>query len=232
MDGEAPRADLHGLTAIVPALNAEGVIGGAVARLRDAGVGRIVVVDGDSRDATAARAELAGARVVVAPRGRGPQLAAGAAAAGDGWLLFLHADTRLADGWAAEAARFIEDPDHGAMAAVFRFALDDDATAARRLERLVAWRTRWLALPYGDQGLLIHSDLYRALGGFRPIPIMEDVDLIRRLGRHRLRRLDSAAVTSAARYRRGYARRMARNLLCLALYFAGVPPRVIRKIYG
>src|SRR5918999_1201337 len=74
---------------------------------------------------------------------------------------------------------------------------------ARRIERLVAWRCRTLALPYGDQGLLISAAFYRTLGGFRALPLMEDVDLVRRIGRRRLAELPVAFTTSAARYRRG-----------------------------
>jgi hypothetical protein len=90
-----------------------------------------------------------------------------------------------------------------------------------------------LALPYGDQGLLIHPDLLGAVGGIRPLPLMEDVDLIRRLGRARLVALPVAAVTSAARWRaQGYLRRSARNLGCLALWFLGAPPRIIARVYA
>ncbi|HEX2943246.1 MAG TPA: glycosyl transferase family 2, partial [Rhodopila sp.] len=107
------------------------------------------------------------------------------------------------------------------------------APQARRLERLVAWRCRVLGLPYGDQGLLIHRDLVAAVGGIAPIPLMEDVDLVRRLGRRRLVMLPACAVTSAERWEReGYWRRSARNVLCLSLWFAGVPPRLIRRIYA
>jgi hypothetical protein len=88
-------------------------------------------------------------------------------------------------------------------------------------------------LPYGDQGLLISRGLYGRLGGFRPLPLMEDVDLVRRIGWRRLRPLPGAAETSAIRYRRdGYVLRPLRNLCCLTLYFLGVPPRAIEKIYG
>lgn len=106
------------------------------------------------------------------------------------------------------------------------------APAARRLEAAVRWRCRLLALPYGDQGLLLPAALYRALGGFRELPLMEDVDLARRLGRHRLVALAVDAVTSAARYRRdGYVARPLRNLCCLALYFLGVPPLLLQRLY-
>jgi hypothetical protein len=88
-------------------------------------------------------------------------------------------------------------------------------------------------LPYGDQGLLLAQDFYRALGGFRPLPLMEDVDLVRRIGRARLSGLDAVATSSATRYRRdGYAARVLRNLACLVLYYIGLPPRLIRRLYA
>ena len=122
---------------------------------------------------------------------------AGAEAASGQWLLFLHADTVLQAGWRSEAAQFMAEPGHETRAAVFRFALDDGSRWARWLEKAVAWRGRALCLPYGDQGLLIHRGFYHSLGGFRPLPLMEDVDLIRRIGCGRLRVLRSAALTSA-----------------------------------
>ncbi len=100
------------------------------------------------------------------------------------------------------------------------------------MERLVNWRSRALGLPYGDQGLLIARSFYESLGGFRPIPLMEDVDIVRRIGKKNLAVLEVAAVTSADRYRRGgWWARPALNILCLSLYFIGVPPRTLEKIY-
>jgi hypothetical protein len=116
---------------------------------------------------------------------------------------------------------------------VFRFALDDADPRARRIERGAAWRGRALGLPYGDQGLLIARDFYWSLGGHPAIPLMEDVALVRRIGRGRLTVLDHAALTSAARYRRdGWLRRPARNLALLSLYLLGVSPRVLARLYG
>jgi len=89
-----------------------------------------------------------------------------------------------------------------------------------------------LALPYGDQGLLIARNVLEAAGGVRPLPLMEDVDLARRLGRRRLTPLPADAVTSATRWERdGWRRRSARNLMCLALWRAGVPPSWIARVY-
>jgi rSAM/selenodomain-associated transferase 2 len=224
------------LSVIIPTLDAAAVLPAALRSLAEArrsGVLReVVVADGGSRDETAAIAAAWGARVVAAPRGRGAQLAAGAAAASGDWLFFLHADTRLSSGWSLPVAAFIADTGNRARAGYLRFRLDDDASAARRIEAAVAWRCRHLALPYGDQGLLIAAERYHALGGFRPLPLMEDVDLVRRLGRRRLVPLALDAVTSAARYRRdGYILRPLRNFCCLGLYFLGLPPRLIQPLY-
>ena len=225
------------LTIVIPTLNAGEVLAvtlDALAEADAAGLSPdVVIVDGGSSDETVRCAAARGARVVHAPPCRGGQLAAGAAAASGAWLLFLHADTRLEQGWAQVVSRFIADPANRERAGVFRFALDDPGRTARRLERLVAWRCRALGLPYGDQGLLIARPFYDSLGGFRPLPLMEDVELVRRIGRKRLALLPARAITSAARYRReGWWLRSARNLSCLALYFLGLPPRLIHRLYA
>ena len=219
------------VSVVIPTLDAASVIAEAVRA--HAAAAEVIVADAGSSDGTQARAAEAGARVIAAPRGRGPQLAAGAAAAGREWLLFLHADTRLGDGWADAAARFVAAPENAMRAAVFALLLDDAAPGARRVERLARWRGRALGLPYGDQGLLMSRALYESVGGFRPLPLFEDVDMVRRIGRARLDILEIPAVTSAVRYRReGYWLRPARNLCCLALYFAGAPTRLLARLYG
>lgn len=229
------------LSVIIPTLNAEKSLARAMLPLVSGAVRGIVteviVVDGGSTDATLEIVDAAGARLVKAPRGRGTQLAAGAKAAKSDWLLFLHADTVLDAGWDEELHKLFEQIEAGRfrtseIAAAFRFALDDFSSSARWLERLVALRCLIFRLPYGDQGLLINRRLYERLGGFREIPLMEDVDLVRRLGRSQLVLLRTAAVTSPERYvAQGFIARSLRNLACLTLYYLRVPPRFIARIY-
>lgn len=225
------------LSVVIPTLNAAEALPRALPPLASmAAVGlvrEVIFADGGSTDRTADIAEAAGARLVSAPRGRGGQLAAGAAAGSGEWLLFLHADSALSDGWEDAVRRFVDDPDNADRAGYFRFGLDDPGMPARWLEAVVALRCRLFKLPYGDQGLLISRALYGRLGGYRPLPLMEDVDFVRRIGRRRLAALAAGIRTSAVRYRRdGYLLRPVRNLCCLMLYYFGVSPRVILKLYG
>lgn len=222
------------LSLIVPTLNAGGRVADTLRAWQTAlGPDEIIVSDGGSGDGTVPAAEATGATVVRGPAGRGYQLAVGGNRAGGAWLLFMHADT-LPGANAGPAARaFMDDATNANRAAAFHLKLDDDTAPARRVERLANWRARQLGLPYGDQGLLIRRETYEALGGFRPMPLMEDVDLVRRVGRDRLSLLNGEVMTSAARYRRdGYWKRPARNVTLLCLYFLGVSPERLAKMYG
>jgi rSAM/selenodomain-associated transferase 2 len=215
---------------VIPTLNAARSLARTLESLRGE---QITVCDGGSRDDTTTIARQAGAIVMVSEPGRGRQLADGAMAGSAPWLLFLHADTTLSKGWSTAARQFMALPADAPKAGYFRLRLASADRRARRLERLVAWRCRTFGLPYGDQGLLIERAFYRQLGGFRALPLMEDVDLVRRVGRQNLVPLDADAVTSAERYEHdGWLARPMRNLSCLALYFAGLSPTVIRRLYG
>ncbi|MFN4017525.1 MAG: TIGR04283 family arsenosugar biosynthesis glycosyltransferase [Reyranella sp.] len=218
---------------VIPTLNAGTSLGSTLAALPSHPdlVFQTTICDGGSGDDTVAIARRAGVAVVTAAPGRGGQLAAGARAGRAPWLLFLHADTRLQGDAGGVIARFVRST--AGKAGYFRLRFDADEAGARRVERLAAWRCRTFGLPYGDQGLLVSRAHYERLGGYRPLPLMEDVDLVRRIGRNDLVALDADALTSAARYRRdGWLLRPLRNLTCLTLYFAGVPPQTLRRLYG
>ncbi|HEX9525228.1 MAG TPA: TIGR04283 family arsenosugar biosynthesis glycosyltransferase [Reyranella sp.] len=221
---------------VVPTLNAASGLARTMDSLDDGRdhslVLRVTVCDGGSRDDTLAIARAARAAVVTTSPGRGRQLAAGAAAGCAPWLLFMHADTTLGAGWAPAARRFMAEATNAARAGYFRLQFDSPDARARRVERLVAWRCRTFGLPYGDQGLLMARAFYQRLGGFHLLPLMEDVDLVRRIGRQNLVPLDADVVASARRYERdGWLLRPLRNLSCLALFSAGVPVSVVRRLY-
>jgi rSAM/selenodomain-associated transferase 2 len=228
------------ISVVIPTYNASSTLvptlAALVPALVDGLVREAIVVDGGSTDDTRLIADAAGTHLIEAPRGRGSQLDAGAAHARGEWLLFLHADTVLDASWTDEVRVFIERIESGRReqaAAFFRFALDDDGLMPRLVERFVAARCQLFALPYGDQGLLISRKLYRRLGGFKPLPLMEDVDLVRRLRRREIVMLKSRAVTSAQRYRHeGYLFRGLRNLGLILLYYLRVPARVLARLYG
>lgn len=215
------------LSVVIPALDAAQTLGACLDRLQ--GAPEIIVVDGGSIDETRDIAEAQGARLIVAPRGRGVQLRAGAEAARGEWLLFLHADTLLGEGWHGAAERhMIEAP---GQAACFRFRLASETWQARLVERGVAARVKLFGVPYGDQGLLISRPLYDRIGGYSALPLMEDVEIVRRIGS--LRILEANAVTSAERWERdGWFRRSARNLACLGLYLGGSGPERIASFYA
>lgn len=195
----------------------------------------VVVVNGDAADRSldSLRRRAATVRWIDSEPGRGRQMNAGARASSGRWLLFLHADARLGGGWLAALREADERPDVAGGA--FRLTLASPHWAARIIERGVAIRTRWLRLPYGDQAIFVRRELFEALGGYRPLGLMEDVDFMGRLRRRGRVRFPPVAVrVSARRWERdGWLRRTALNLALLALYAAGVAPdRLARWYYG
>jgi rSAM/selenodomain-associated transferase 2 len=215
---------------VIPTLDEEAWVGGAIASARTAGPRvEVLVVDGGSRDATREVAAAGGATVVDAPRGRGVQLHAGARRAQGEWLVFLHADTRLDTGWAEALA--------GLGAAVvggaFRFAVDSPRGAYRCIEAGVTLRCRVLRLPFGDQAIFCRRTAYEAVGGFPPLPLMEDVAFVRRLRRAGPLALPPLrALTSCRRWERhGLVRTTLRNWGLLALYDLGWSPEHLARLY-
>ncbi len=221
------------ISVIIPTLDAEGELPGCLATLGEglvAGLIReLVISDGGSTDATCQIAEAAGAVLLTGPPSRGGQLRRGVAAARGDWLLVLHADTQLSPGWVGAVADHLGRPE--APPAYFRLAF----RARGLMPALVAgWanlRARLFALPYGDQGLLLRRAVYDRAGGYPDQPLMEDVALVRALGRP-LVALPVEARTSAARYQHaGWLRRGARNLWTLLRYLMGADPEALAARY-
>lgn len=191
----------------------------------------IVSAGGDDVALAPLRAGRPDVRWVAGDAGRGVQLNRGAAVARGRWLWFVHADCLAPAGWIDEFRRLDRQPE--VVGGSFQFALASPAWQARVLEWAVRGRVRWFDLPYGDQGLFVRRRIFEAMGGFAPLPLMEDVEFVRRLRRQgRLRHLSVALRSSARRWERdGWVRRSARNLTTLALYGLGVPPTRLAAQY-
>ncbi|MEE9329789.1 MAG: TIGR04283 family arsenosugar biosynthesis glycosyltransferase [Parvularculaceae bacterium] len=199
-------------------------------------VREVVISDGGSDDPVADIADASGARFICTAPGRGAQLAAGADVAKGDWLLFLHADTGLAPDWPKNVSTFIAATGTARRAGYFQLGFDSPKKAARRVARGANLRAKIFKLPYGDQGLLIRKHHYASLGGYQPLPLFEDVDLVRRLvktdGRASLVALQSKAITSPDRYERdGYTKRVLKNFTYITRYFLGIAPEKIAAKY-
>lgn len=218
---------------IIPTLNEGRSIGAtleAAARVR--GRVEVIVVDGGSDDETLEIAGRFGARVIRGERGRGLQMHAGARAARGEALWFLHADT-LAPPDGAERIREALGRDAEAVGGNFAIRFDGERRAARFLTWLYP-RLRKLGLCYGDSAIFVRASRYREVGGFNPFPLFEDVDLVRRLkATGRLVHLPAAVVTSSRRFEgRSFTLTFARWAFLQALYWAGVNPRTLNRLYA
>lgn len=191
----------------------------------------VIVVDGGSADGTPDLARRLGARVVPAPRGRGQQLAAGAAAARGGMLCFLHADVRLPPAARSALHRATSLPD--GTAAAFGLRICAEGWRYRFVEWGTDRRSRWARMPYGDQGLILSRATYDRAGGFRPLVLMEDVEFVRRLRRSSsVHILAEHVEVSPRRWQRdGVLRRMLRNWALASAYLAGVSPERLVRWY-
>lgn len=219
------------ITVLMPTLDAAAHMPRALASLGEGltqGLIReLVVSDGGSTDATLDIADAAGAVIVTGPASRGGQLRRGAAEARADWLMVLHADTILEEGWTRPVAEAIR----ARQAGFFTLRFDARGLAPRVVAGWANLRARTFGLPYGDQGLLLPLSLYHEAGGYPDIPLMEDVALARAL-RGRLKPLDVTATTSAERYRKqGWIVRGGRNLSTLTRYLAGADPETLARRY-
>jgi len=219
------------VSVIVPTLNESGVIGLTLDRLGRSEAVEKIVVDGGSQDDTCDIAAGYGATVLRVSGGRALQQNAAAAVARGRILLFLHADTLLPKGYANAIRAALDDP--SIVAGAFRFRADDERPVMGLVEWVTNLRSRLLQLPYGDQGIFLERRVFDEMGGFPPMPIMEDFVLMRRLrARGRVLTLPDAAVTSARRWRRmGIIRTTLVNQIMILGFLGGVPILKLERFY-
>lgn len=223
------------LSIIIPVLNEAANINSMISRLRSqAAVDtvEIIVVDGDPSGSTIRALSHPAVKPVVAGKGRGVQMNRGASLASGDILLFLHADTILPP----NACTLIREAfrDRKYSVGCFDLGIDSPQWYFRLTERYAAVRTRITRIPFGDQAIFLRRDFFERLGGYREIPIMEDVDLMRRIRSHNdgLCIIPVKVSTSARRWERdGILYTTFRNLMLQVLYCCGVPPERLARFY-
>ncbi|MHC4592832.1 MAG: TIGR04283 family arsenosugar biosynthesis glycosyltransferase [Planctomycetota bacterium] len=225
-DSPAPR-----ISVIVPALNEAGNIEATLTAAERGRNVEIILVDGGSRDATAELARTRGVCVISGPACRAVQMNLGSAAASGELLLFLHGDTRLPCRFDEHVRAVVADP--SVSAGAFELSIDLDGAGMRMHERMINARSRWGRMPYGDQALFLRADLFRRMGGFPEMPIMEDYEMVRRLRRQgRIALISAAVLTSGRRWERlGLLRTVFTNSLLVTAYRIGVSPRRLARWY-
>lgn len=218
------------LSVVIPVLNEAVHIQEAIEQVRGVDT-QVIVVDGGSRDRTAALAAQSGAGVLHAPRGRALQQNMGARHATGRVLLFLHADTRLPSGFQIQIFDLLMDP--GVVLGAFQFKTDYRTRSMRLIEKAARVRSSLLKLPYGDQALFMPRAVFEQAGGFDPVPVAEDLFLVRRLARMgRVALAPGAAITSGRRWRRlGVLRTTLINYMIAVGCMAGVDPGRLAFLY-
>ena len=215
---------------IIPTLNEAATmrdLAAALGRLR--GEFEVIVCDGGSADATVEMARQCGLEVIEAPRGRGPQMNAGARLAKGETLVFLHADTRLPEDALALVADALTDD--RVCGGNFSLTFGGDSREARLLTRVYPF-LRLGGMLYGDSAIFVRRSVFDRMGGYREYPIFEDCDFYRRM-RHlgRFVRLNACATTSSRRFEGRFIRTFALWSLMQALYWLGVNPNLLNRLY-
>ncbi|MDQ7785314.1 MAG: TIGR04283 family arsenosugar biosynthesis glycosyltransferase [Desulfomonilaceae bacterium] len=225
-DGSCPEVSV-----IVPVLNEEEHICAALHSAGSDGRAEIIVVDGGSSDRTPALLRDNGVDVIHASGGRSRQMNVGARRSSGRILLFLHADTVLPLGWCDQVIQAPASPQ--VCGGAFHLRIDADLPGLRIVEGLANLRSRVFGMPYGDQAIFLRRETFEAIGGFPEIPLLEDLELVRKLRKlGRLHILPSAVLTSGRRWRNlGVWKTTAINQLVLLGHFLGIPIDNLARFY-
>lgn len=225
----------HGISIIIPVLNEVSIIQQAIDHIfslpHESEV-EVIVVDGSPNGETIQAIRNRDVKRLTAARGRSGQMNRGASIASGEILLFLHADTTLPGDAFARIPHAMEEDD--VVGGAFDLGILSDRSAFRLIEKAATIRSRITRVPYGDQAIFIRRDYFYALGGFRDIPLMEDVDLMRRIRRagDRIQIIPSQAKTSPRRWEKeGIMYCTMRNWALITLYSLGLPPEKLEKFY-
>ncbi|HLO85587.1 MAG TPA: TIGR04283 family arsenosugar biosynthesis glycosyltransferase [Nostocaceae cyanobacterium] len=223
--------DAATISIIIPTLNEAGNIKNAIASTQPSTNTEVIVVDGGSTDDTVEITKNCGVKVISSPPGRATQMNTGALAASGEILLFLHADTRLPADFDVMIRTSLQQP--GVVAGAFRLQIDAPQWGLRLVEWGVKWRSQLWQMPYGDQAIFITKSIFKQVGCFPQLPIMEDFELIRNLKNiGKITILPASVLTSARRWqKKGILQTTLINQIVVLAFFLGVPPVKIRDWY-
>jgi rSAM/selenodomain-associated transferase 2 len=219
------------ISIIIPTLDEADFIAGTLASIpKEPGL-EVIVVDGGSRDDTPDIAQSLGALVLFSPPGRARQMNLGAATSNGDILLFLHADSRLPEGFSGHIRQSLTNP--RVVAGSFRLGLEPPLKGSAFIEKMANWRAEKMHLPYGDQAIFVPAGRFAELGGYKEIPLLEDVDLVRRLRKVGLLAvIPVPVVTSSRRWKKlGVWKTTWINQIILTGYFLGISPRKLASWY-
>jgi rSAM/selenodomain-associated transferase 2 len=225
----------HQFSFIIPVYRESNIINAAIENLLSLykeAAAEIIVVDGEGQKNTIDGINVPGVKKIITAKGRANQLNCGAREATGDVLVFLHADTRLPEDAVSLIEKLLDDETYAGGA--FDLGIDSPRFAFRIIEKMASARSRLTRIPYGDQAIFIRSRHFRALGGFLDIPIMEDVDLMRRLKRNKrkIHILKEKVMTSPRRWEKeGIFYCTLRNWLLVTLYLLGVKPEKLVQFY-
>jgi len=219
------------VTVVIPTYNAEKTINTTLSILKNK-FKNIIIIDGKSKDKTRKICRKYNTQLFTSKRNRGMQLNLGAKKVVTNWIFFIHADSILENTAMEEIYAFISNDKNKYKAASFKLKFDQKNLYSFFLSKMVNFRSKYFKLPYGDQGLIISKAFYNKIGGYKDLPIMEDVEIIRTIGFRNIKILNSSIITYSIRYKSaGWLIRPLINMYCLALYLLGFNIDKINRIY-
>jgi rSAM/selenodomain-associated transferase 2 len=224
-----------GISIIIPVWNEGAIINHSIERILalryDDGF-EVIVVDGSPDGGTVHSIREEEVKKLIAGKGRSVQMNRGAFQASGEILLFLHADTTLPNSALQKISALMDKGD--VVGGAFDLGIDSERTVFRIIEAAAALRSRVLRIPYGDQGIFIRKDYFHAMDGFKEIPLMEDVELMRRIKEtgDRIGIVGEKVKTSPRRWEKeGVLYCTLRNWTLISLYFLGVSPERLARFY-
>jgi rSAM/selenodomain-associated transferase 2 len=229
------ESDKYEFSIIIPVLNEPDRINSLIEHLQKQNFEiphEIIVVDGDTQGSTITAIKDRNVTTITSEKGRGRQMNAGAAAAYGEILIFLHADTILPENALVKISRILQNKNY--VGGAFDLKIDSNRLFLKYISVRASMRSRWNRIPYGDQAIFIRKKYFNQIGGYKEIPLMEDVDLMRRIKKDgkKIVILPDKVTTSARRWENdGVFYTTLRNQILIRLFYLGISPHKLAKYY-